>query len=105
MQQPAAFFVCGQCDAGYDSASALNAHKSRSHRGSCSDQRLHPHNGASGEISKSQSRQRTSPADDTDASDLFRWGLYSSVIARAKAERKTTSGKFGCFTWATWTTQ
>jgi hypothetical protein len=46
MQQPAAFFVCGQCDAGYDSASSLNAHKSRSHCGSCSDQRLHPQNGA-----------------------------------------------------------
>ena len=72
MQQPAAFFVCGQCDAGYDSASALNAHKSRSHRGSCSDQRLNPQNGAPGEISKSQSSQRTSPDDETGATDLFR---------------------------------
>ena len=27
MQQPKAFFVCGQCDAGYDSAGSLNAHK------------------------------------------------------------------------------
>jgi hypothetical protein len=71
MQQLAAFFICGQCDAGYDSARSLNAHKSRSHRGSCSDQRLPQENGASEEISKPQSRQRTSPNDETDATDLF----------------------------------
>jgi hypothetical protein len=71
MQQPAAVFVCGECDAAYDSNSSLNAHKSRSHRGSCSDQRLHPQNGASGEISKLQSRQRTSPNDEGDSTDLF----------------------------------
>jgi hypothetical protein len=64
MQQQAAFFACGQCDAAYDSASSLNAHKSRSHRGSCSDQRLHLQNGAWGEISKLQSRQRSSPNDE-----------------------------------------
>jgi hypothetical protein len=72
MQQPAAFFVCGQCDAAYDSNDLLSAHESRSHRGSCSDQRLHPKNGASGEISGPQSRQRTSPNDEADAADLFR---------------------------------
>jgi hypothetical protein len=72
MQQSAAFFVCGQCDAAYDSNSSLNAHKSRSHRGSRSDQRLHPQNGASGEISRPQSRQPTSPNDEADATDLFR---------------------------------
>jgi hypothetical protein len=64
MQQPAAFFVCGQCDAAYDSDSLLNAHKSRSHRGSCSDQRLHSQNAVSGQIPNSQSRQRTSPSDE-----------------------------------------
>jgi hypothetical protein len=72
MQQPAAFYICCQCDAAYDSASSLNAHKSGSHRGSCSDQRLHPQNGASGEISRPQSRKRTSPNDDGDAIDSFR---------------------------------
>jgi hypothetical protein len=72
MQQPAAFFTCGQCDAAYDSDSSLNAHKIRSHRGSCSDQRLHPQNGASGEISRPQSGQRTSPIDEGDATKLFR---------------------------------
>jgi hypothetical protein len=64
MHQSAAFFVCGQCDAAYESDSLLTAHKSRSHRGSCSDQRLHPQNGVSGQIPKSQSRQRTSPNDE-----------------------------------------
>jgi hypothetical protein len=72
MQQPAAFFICGQCDAAYDSDNSLNTHKSRSHRGSCSDQRLHLQIGASGEISRPQTRQRTSPNDEADATDLFR---------------------------------
>jgi hypothetical protein len=72
MQQPGAFFICGQCDAAYDSDSSLNAHKSRSHRGSCSDQRLHPQNGVSGEISGPQSRQGISRNDERDAANLFR---------------------------------
>ena len=69
MQQPTAFFACGQCDAAYDSAGSLNAHKSRSHRGSCSDQRLRAQNGASGEISTPQSSQRSVPNDEADATD------------------------------------
>jgi hypothetical protein len=72
MQQPTAFFVCGQCDAGYDSARSLDAHKSRSHRGSCSDRRLDPQNSASGEVSKPQSSQATSRNDEADATDLIR---------------------------------
>jgi len=72
MQQAAAFFVCGQCDAAYDSDSSLNAHKSRSHRGSCSDQRLRPREGTPGQVSKTQSKQQTSRHDEGDATDSFR---------------------------------
>jgi hypothetical protein len=52
MQHAAAFFVCGQCDAAYDSDSSLSAHKSRSHRGSCSEQRLRPQDAAAEQVSK-----------------------------------------------------
>jgi hypothetical protein len=72
MQRAAAFFVCGQCDAAYDSESSLNAHKSRSHRGSRSDQQPRPQDGTPGQASKTQSKQQASPNDEGDATDSFR---------------------------------
>jgi hypothetical protein len=61
MQQAAAFFVCGQCNAAYDSDSSLSAHKSRSHRGSCSEPRLRPQDGTAELLSKLNPNSKPRP--------------------------------------------